>query len=246
MILLCFRSAATTGNTKMCQKTVTVKQIQKLDKMAIEKIGIPSLVLMENAGKAVADQVLKNIKAKKNPCVCVICGLGNNAGDGCVAARHLINAGVKTTVYVIGKGEHLKHDAAVNYRILKKLKYPTREVGNVYPQGNLRSMHFGRDIQKADTIVDAIFGVGLNRDVQEPFRSVIETVNQEAKTIVAVDIPSGLDGTSGRIYGVCVKADVTVTFSFIKRGFLEGKGPRHTGKIIIADIGIPAVLKDKI
>ncbi|MCK5179375.1 MAG: NAD(P)H-hydrate epimerase [Candidatus Omnitrophica bacterium] len=223
----------------MRQKAVTVKQIKDLDRIAIEKYGVPSLALMENAGRAVAQEVCKRLKRIKNARACVVCGLGNNAGDGFVIARHLINAGVKTKIFLIGKGSQLKADAAVNYKILKKLKYPIKEVG-------ARRAVPLRDIAAADLVVDAIFGVGVNREVKDPFRSVIEAINEKAGKVISVDAPSGIDGTTGKVYGVCVKADVTVTFSFIKKGFLKGRGPKHAGKVIVADIGIPLRLKTRI
>ena len=99
-----------------------------------------------------------------------------------------------------------------------------------------------QDIRKADVIVDAIFGVGLNREVLNPFRNVIAIINKEGKKVISVDTPSGLDGTSGKIYGVCVKADVTITFTFFKKGFFKGQGPKHTGQVIVVDIGIPRKL----
>lgn len=226
---------------------VTVKQVQKLDKLAIEKYGVPSLALMENAGQKVASEVIKRLEKVKKPRVCVICGLGNNAGDGFVIARHLINAGVQTSVFLIGKGSRLKRDAAVNYKILKKVKHPIQEVGTA----DLRSVRNSRDrslqdIQKSDIIVDAIFGIGLNREILDPFRSVIEAINKGGKKVISVDTPSGLDGTSGKIYGICVKADVTVTFSFAKAGFFKDQGPQYTGKVVVVDIGIPVQLKRKI
>jgi NAD(P)H-hydrate epimerase len=103
-----------------------------------------------------------------------------------------------------------------------------------------------QEIARADCVVDAIFGVGLDREIVEPFRSVIETINRAAKYVIAVDIPSGLDGTTGAIYGVCVNADRTMTFSFPKKGFLKGHGSRYAGKIIVADIGIPEQVKRKV
>lgn len=220
----------------MRQKAVTVKQIQDLDKIAIEKIGIPSLALMENAGRAVAQEVCKRLKRINNARVCVICGLGNNAGDGFVIARHLINAGIRTKIFLIGKGGQLKADAAVNYKILKKLKYTIKEV----PKVNSSLL---KGLAEADAVVDAIFGVGLSREVLEPFRGVIEAINARARKVISVDTPSGIDGTSGKIYGVCVRADVTVTFSFIKKGFLKRPGAKYVGKAVVVDIGIPARLK---
>jgi hydroxyethylthiazole kinase-like uncharacterized protein yjeF len=223
----------------MRQKAVSVKQIQDLDKVAIEKYGVPSLALMENAGRSVADQAVKMVAKASKPCVCVVCGLGNNAGDGFVIARHLINAGVRTKIFLIGKGSQLKTDAAVNYRILKKLKYPFKEVGKI-------NSSFLKDLNRADAVVDAIFGVGLNREVKDPFRSVIEAINEKAGKVISVDAPSGIDGTTGKIYGICIKADVTVTFSFMKKGFLKRQGPKYTGKVIVVDIGIPLQLKKEV
>lgn len=217
---------------------VSVKQIQQLDETAINRCGVPSLALMENAGRSVAQETLKLLRNKRNPEVCVICGLGNNAGDGFVVARHLINAGLSVRVLLIGRGRRLKHDAAINYEILKKIKYPVLESDRV-------SKRQLKIIQSADIIVDAIFGVGLNRRITEPFLGFIEAVNRLGKKVISVDIPSGLDGTTGRIYGACVIADVTVTFTLMKKGFLKMQGPVHAGKVVVADIGIPLALIKK-
>ena len=221
-------------------KMATVSQIQRLDKLAIKRYGVPSLVLMENAGRAVAEEVRKSLRGKKKPRVCVVCGLGNNGGDGFVVARHLMNAGIPAKVFLVGKARQLKPDAAVNCRILKRMKCPVIEC-----RGTKFCASTG-SITQADVVVDAIFGVGLDREIVEPFRSVIETINREAEYVVAVDIPSGLDGTTGAIYGVCVKADKTVTFSLSKKGFFRNHGPRQIGKIIVVDIGIPAQVIKKV
>jgi NAD(P)H-hydrate epimerase len=220
-------------------KSVTVKQIQALDKAAINGLGIPSLVLMENAGRSVAVEVLRLLKGKRRAKVCIVCGLGNNAGDGFVTGRHILNAGICPSIFLIGRGRDLKQDAAVNYRILKKLKYPVTEITSA--DGLLR-----RVLSTADVVIDAVFGVGLNREVEGPFRSVLEAINIHAKKVVSVDIPSGLDGTTGEMYGVCVKAHQTVTFSFAKRGFFKNEGPRHVGQVTVVDIGIPLRFKNKV
>ena len=216
------------------RRPVTVRQIQNLDRIAIERYGIPSIVLMENAGRAVAEEVKKSLRGKKKPRVCVICGLGNNAGDGFVVARHLMNAGIPVKVFLAGKARQLKHDAAVNYRILKRIKCPIIECGGT------RFCDPAESIARADIVVDAIFGVGLNREITELFRDAIETINRKVKYVIAVDTPSGLDGTTGKIYGVCVKVNKTVTFSLAKAGFFKNHGPRYVGKIIVVDIGIPS------
>ncbi len=217
-------------------KTATVKQIQKLDALAINQYGFPSLILMENAGRRVFEEIQKKFRPAN---VVIICGYGNNAGDGLVIARHFHEAGIKTQVVLVGQAKQLKPDALVHYQILKRLKYSVKEISHV-------STSFLTMIKNADVVVDAIFGVGLNRNITDPFKSFIEAINHQAKKIVAVDIPSGLDGTTGQIYGVCIKADLTVTFSFSKRGFYQNDGPKYTGKVIVADIGIPNKLKNKI
>jgi len=216
-------------------KAVTVKQIQNLDRRAIEKTGIPSVILMENAGRAVAQGVIKELGKRDKRPVIVLCGPGNNGGDGFVAARHLLNAGIALNVFLIGREKDLKSDARLNYDILKRLRQPVLEISAV-------NQSLRKSILNSAVVVDAILGVGLNRDITGLLKDVIEAVNASAKGVIAVDIPSGLNGTTGKIFGVCIKAAATVTFSFVKKGFLLNRGPEFTGKIIVADIGIPLQL----
>lgn len=218
----------------MAFKALTAREIQKLDEMAIKEIGIPSIALMENAGRAVAMEVFQQLKKFSQKYVSIVCGLGNNAGDGFVCARHLINHNVQKKIFLIGKPDHLKDDAAINYRILRNLKVPIHSIESV-----ASSKILDDDFKKSKIIVDAIFGVGLNREILNPFRSVIEKINSTKAHVISVDVPSGLDATTGKIYGVCVRAKTTVTFSFSKKGFFIDQGPRHVGKIVVADIGIP-------
>lgn len=223
----------------MRKKGVSVKAIQTLDKIAIERLGIPSVVLMENAGHGVARETLSFLRNPKKSRASVFCGIGNNAGDGFVAARHLIDEGVQTKVFLIGDYRKLKEDPAINYHILKKLRCPTRAIRRA-------NKELLEDIKSSDVIIDAIFGIGLNREVIDPFKSVISILNSVQKPIVSVDTPSGLDGTTGKIYGICVKADMTVTFSLPKEGFFKNDGPKYCGKVVVVDIGIPEKLLQKI
>ncbi len=220
--------------TKIFENALTVKEIQDLDKTAIEKYGMPSIALMENAGRATAYEVVKSLRKKNNPSVCIICGIGNNAGDGFVVARHLINIEVPTKIFFIGNPAQLKPDAAINYTILKKMNYPITECQDLAPESL-------KDIAQADVVLDAIFGVGLNRTIEDPFKKIIHHLNISARHIISVDIPSGLDGTTGKIYGICIKAKKTVTFTFAKKGFYKNQGPKFTGKVVLVDIGIPYV-----
>jgi len=219
-------------------KKLSVQQIQAVDRLAIDVYGVPSLVLMENAGRCVAQEVLAFLKYKPRPSVCVVCGIGNNAGDGFVVARHLLNHNVKVKIYLVGKASHLKQDAAVNHSILKKSGYPIKEIQKVTPG-------FARDIQRCDCVVDAIFGVGLSREVKDPFKAVIDRVNQAARAVIAVDVPSGLNATTGEVAGTCIKAKKTVTFIFAKQGFYKKKGPACAGKVVVVDIGVPKKILDQ-
>jgi NAD(P)H-hydrate epimerase len=213
-------------------RSVTVQQIQELDRRAIEDFGVPSIVLMENAGREVSRVALQHLQHDDSPRVCVVCGLGNNGGDGLVIARHLINARVKVDLFIVGDPRRLKADAAVNYRILESCRYPIHSVEQM-------NTNFRRALSRCYWIIDAIFGVGLSREIGEPFCSIIDILNRSGKRILAVDVPSGLDGTTGRIWGACIKADITVTFSFAKKGLLIREGPAYAGQVMVVDIGIP-------
>ena len=218
----------------MSIKILTARQIQRLDQIAIHKIGIPSIALMVNAGRSVAQEVLRQFKKISQKRVSIVCGLGNNAGDGFVCARHLINQNIKTKIFVIGNPAQLKEDARTNYQILRNLGIAIHSIDS-----NRSSQILDDDLKKFKIIVDAIFGVGLNRDIEDPFKSVIEKINSSKARVISVDVPSGLDATTGKIHGVCVRAKTTVTFSFLKKGFFINQGPRYVGKIVVEDIGIP-------
>ena len=220
------------------QKPLSARQIQSLDKLAIEKVGIPSLSLMENAGCAVTREVLWLLRPQKKS-VAVICGCGNNGGDGFVVVRHLMNAGIKVSVFLVGAVSRLSRDAAVQYQILRHLKVKIQVVRKV--DRKLTGI-----LKRCGVIVDAVFGVGLNRALKEPHLGVVAAVNSSKVRVVAVDVPSGLDATTGQIYGDCIKANVTVTFSAAKKGFTLKEGRHRTGRVRIADIGIPRNLLMKI
>ena len=217
-------------------KAVTTKQIQKLDDVAINTFGIPSVVLMENAGKAVFTEITKRFRPKR---VCAVCGVGNNAGDGFVVARHLVDAGIMTDVLLLGESAMLKADALLNYNLLRRLRCPVNSVKRITPK--VIAM-----LNAADVTVDAIFGVGLNRPVTGVYKDMIAAINRHAGRVVAVDVPSGLDATSGRVYGCCIKANKTISFTYPKKGFLIQEGPHHVGSLKVVDIGIPKMVKARV
>lgn len=199
--------------------------MRELDRMAIEDRGVPSIALMENAGRAVSEIALAELKNIKNKRTAVFCGSGNNGGDGFVAARHLFNRGVDVSVYLIGRRSNLKNDPKINAEALDNIGVEIREISAPV------SMEHG-------LIIDAIFGIGLRGEVKEPAMSIISDLNKKSIAIISVDAPSGLDADTGEILGVAVKAGITVTMQFPKQGFYKNKGPEYAGKIITVDIGI--------
>lgn len=216
-------------------KGFTAAQAQAIDRIAIQKLGIPSLVLMENAGRLTAQEIVKRARPRRGLApgnVVIFCGTGNNGGDGFVIARHLFLQGIKTKVFLIGKPQNLKTDPAINYQILKKLKCPAESIAHI----NKKVLS---ELNRATLIVDAIFGIGLSRNIGAPYKPIIETINQTKKMVVAVDVPSGLDTTTGKPLGICLKAHLTVTFAVMKKGLLTREGKKYAGKVIVADIGIP-------
>jgi NAD(P)H-hydrate epimerase len=218
----------------MRHKLVTVSQIQKLDRTAIGTYGISSLILMENAGIAVSREAVKMVRSDRAP-INIFCGVGNNGGDGFVAARHLVNAGLNVNVFIVGESKTLKSDAAVNYKVLVKSGTSVKKILRMTPV-------ITEQIFRSSLCIDALFGAGLNRKIGSPASEVIDAINHYSRKVLAVDIPSGLDGTSGKIHGAGIRADVTVTMTFPKKGFYQNSGPQCCGRVVVADIGIPKPL----
>lgn len=201
--------------------------LREIDRRAVAEYGIPVLVLMENAGRAVAEEVKRGLKGR----VLIVCGAGNNGGDGLVAARHLANAGVAVEVLLLGGREEFKHAAALQLAIVDKMGVPCE------PAVKEAVRDWLVEGTEADVIVDALFGTGLSRNVDGVARQVIEAMNRSGRRIVSVDIPSGLDADSGAVLGAAVEATVTVSFCGGKLGFT--KGAFQVGKCVVADIGVP-------
>lgn len=220
-------------------KTVTREEMRELDRKTIEVYEIPGIILMENAGRNVAEEILKMTDTQTKIKVAVLCGKGNNGGDGFVAARHLHNYGIPVGVFLVAKiSDILKDaDAGINLKILLNMKIDVREILLTTEMNSILM-----ELRSYDIIVDALFGTGLSGEVREPFKMLIDGVNNLNRPIVSADIPSGLDCNNGNILGTAMKATKTVTFAVGKRGFYLGDGPVHTGKIIVTDICIPKEL----
>jgi NAD(P)H-hydrate epimerase len=214
----------------MLTPIVSAEQMHALDRAAIEEDGLPSLVLMERAGQGVYEWLGKWFTPVQDKRVAVVCGKGNNAGDGLVVARYLFEAGIHLQVYLALPPDEFTGDAAAQWRIVQSLNVPAMQFPSPIPSDCFAPY---------DIIVDALLGTGVQGEVKEPFRTVIEAVNRSGKPVVAIDIPSGLNADTGHAMGVTVQADYTVTMALPKRGFFLSDGVRCTGKWQAVDIGIP-------
>jgi len=215
-------------------KIATARQMQDLDRRTIQECGIPGIVLMENAGRGAAELLVRYFPQAHEGTVAVLAGRGNNGGDGFVIARHLKNWGIRTKVYLLASVDDVRGDALTNLQIWLKMGGEFIEIP--YKGGFTR---IKKEIAQTRLIVDAIFGTGLNAEVKGFLKEVISFINAAPQPVVAVDIPSGLDATEGRVLGAAVRADLTVTFGLAKIGQVIEPGARYVGKLEVVDIGIP-------
>ena len=210
-------------------------QMREADRRTIGEIGIPSLVLMENAGR----QVVAAMEAMHGELlerqVAVLCGHGNNGGDGFVVARTLMQRGVSVSVFLMGRVADVRGDARTNLEILGRLGVTVVEIGD----GQAWELHFS-EVRDCSIIVDAIFGTGLNAPVSGLIESVIADVNAAGITVVSIDVPSGLSADGVDPIGESIEADTTVTLGAPKLPLVLPPGETRAGDIVIADIGIPA------
>lgn len=211
-------------------KTLTVAQMREADRRCIEDIGIPGAVLMNNAGTA----VFKHIH--KGP-VGIVCGKGNNGGDGFVVARLCLLAGYETRVVLLARPEDIKGDAAVFMKAYQRLG------GDIITATKSKEVvDTLKKMADCSVLVDAMLGTGTHGEVRGITRTAIEAWPRIST--IAVDVPSGLDADMGKPCGVCIHADKTITFAFAKRGFTEDKARTFLGELEVADIGIPACCGD--
>lgn len=211
-------------------------EVRSFDQWAINKLGVPGVVLMENAGRSCAELIKEKLSAKVRPKVCIFCGTGNNGGDGFVIGRHLRNSRFEVVVVLCGDRSKVSGDAKSNLDILERMGQAVEEIdvnGQSIEQ-RVRQLAGG-----ADMIVDALFGTGLKGQLDESWQRLIEAINELEVPVLAVDIPSGLDCDSGKPLGAAIKADYTVTFVAVKKGFTTADSAReYTGDIFVASIGV--------
>ncbi len=211
---------------------VTADEMRALDRATIEDVGIPGLTLMETAGRAVAAAVLRALERPGH--VAVICGPGNNGGDGFVIARVLRDHGVDAVAYLAAPREVVKGDAAAHLAILERAGGVLRMIATPPQLAELAAA-----IEGAEVCVDALFGIGPVRWIEGHLANVVGAINR-ARHRIAVDIPSGIDSDTGRAMGTAVRADRTVTMGALKVALASAPGFAACGEIEIADIGIPA------
>ena len=214
---------------------MTRQEVRAFDAWAINELGIDGVVLMENAGRSCAELIIEKLSEAAEPSVCILCGTGNNGGDGFVIARHLFNKGIQVEVVICGDRGKIKGDAKKNLDIWEGLR---QKVEQISPGNENAVVKLSQYCSRADLLVDALFGTGLKGQLREDYVKLIDAVNQSQKKILAVDIPSGLDCDSGEALGAAVKADSTVTFVAVKKGFQNECAASFTGEIYIASIGV--------
>ena len=221
------------------KKLANADQMKRIDGYSIEEIGIPSLVLMEKAALSVALEIKREMNSLKssNNKILAVCGVGNNGGDGVAALRILKEWGYEGAVLLVGDENKASEQMKVQLSIARKLSIP------VMNYRELEDKHFLWN--EYTVIIDAIFGIGLSKEVTGIFDEVITDINEasyqkrEACKVFAVDIPSGIHASTGKVMGNAVKADTTVTFGVNKMGLVLYPGCEYAGKIIVEDIGFP-------
>jgi hydroxyethylthiazole kinase-like uncharacterized protein yjeF len=204
-------------------------QARTLDARARDLLGLPALLLMENAGRALAETALRYLPSGKK--VAVVCGRGNNGGDGLAAARHLFSRGVLPQVFLC-RDKELTPEARVNFDALKALGVAVHSLEKSAP-GRLRRM-----LSSASVIVDALYGVGLKGGIRGQGLKAVDAINQAKATVISADVPSGYDASAGRPLGRCVRATVTVTFAAAKKGMRSAEGRRWCGLLEVEPLGV--------
>jgi hydroxyethylthiazole kinase-like uncharacterized protein yjeF len=214
---------------------VTADEMRALDRTTIEDLGLPGMVLMETAGRAVADAAWAALASRRHRTAAVVCGPGNNGGDGYVAARVLRERGAAVTTYLAAPRDAIRGDAAAHLAVLE------RTGGRVVAVTTLDELAAHRAaIESANVVVDALFGIGMTRPVLGVHAALIAAINAGSGVRVAADIPSGLATDTGAVLGAAVCADVTVTMAALKIALVSAPGFTCAGEVRIAEIGIPA------
>ncbi|MEN2974243.1 MAG: NAD(P)H-hydrate epimerase [Candidatus Caldarchaeales archaeon] len=216
------------------EHTISSREMMIVDENS-EWLGVPRILLMENAGAAVARAAHFWIGTLRGVDVVVFCGVGNNGGDGMVAARHLVSMGANVTVILLGSIEKVRtYEARLNMDALRSMK---ESISFIVVENVDDLLRLKRSVEKAEVVVDAIFGTGIRGKIKDPWRTAIEMINSTKAFKLSVDIPSGINPDTGEIEDIAVNADMTVTFHKVKRGIPAAA--EYCGEVVVESIGIP-------
>ncbi len=215
-------------------RSLTRDEVRRIDRYAIETLGVEGVVLMENAGRRVTDEIEGFLGAVAGRAIAIVTGGGNNGGDGFVVARHLAIREAGVTTFLTADPDKLTRDAAANFRIIERLGHDVRRVdGDEIDQ-------LSEQLKQFDLIIDAVGGTGVRGALRGDMARIVEQINSTGRPVVAIDIPTGLDCDTGEVSGPAVRAVMTVTFVARKKGFDAEGASEYTGEVRVADIGIPA------
>ncbi len=221
----------------MLSQSLSVEQLRRCDANAVAKLGIPSIILMENAGIDAFNVALCMIRQEETASVVVLAGHGNNGGDGLVLARHMCNNGIKVDIFTLSPFDKFKGDARTNLDICRNMGLAITEYKESLAVSFINKLE--KKLRHADLVVDAMLGTGVAGELREPYGQIIDLVNSEVRTILAIDIPSGLDADTGKPTGSdAIRANCTVTFAALKKGYDYEYAVEYTGDIILGGIGI--------
>lgn len=214
---------------------LTRAQVREIDRRAIEQYHIPGIVLMENAALGAADVACDMLDDNCVGEVLILCGGGNNGGDGLAVARHLHNHGADVSLALTIHPDRYKGDALINWRIAAAMRIPWQPAAPEQIVGT-----------SAVLLIDAIFGTGLEEPPRDPFPAIAAAVEQSGVPVLAIDLPSGMDCDTGRPLGACIKATRTITFVAEKTGFASPEARPYLGQVIVGSIGCPRELVEQI
>ena len=221
-------------------KIATAQEMKALDERTIAQCGVPSILLMENAAFGILDRLTGLYPALSSYRVAVLCGGGNNGGDGLALARHLHRRGVGVEVVLLAEASKLTADAKTNWEILSKLGPRAHLIPSSAAVSGLAAV-----LEGSDLLIDAIFGTGLSKPLSGHWAEAVDCINRSGKPVVSIDIPSGISSDSGKVLGAAVRAAHTLTLGLPKRGHFLSPGLEHRGELGVVDIGIPQFLVEQ-
>ena len=230
--------------TGPCPPALTAEAMRAADRYTMEDFGVPSRTLMEVAGRGCAERIREAYGPLDGDTVTILCGKGNNGGDGLVVARHLFSAGAHVQVVLAAPADDLSDETAHNLTLLRTLQRESADADRLVIEENADADSMAGQ-EGAALYVDALLGTGLTSALRAPIHGIVEWLHEQSAPVVALDVPTGLHSDTGEALGTAVAADRTVTMAAPKVGLLVGEGPSLAGTVDVVDIGIPAFVMDE-